>query len=364
MKQKRIIIKIGTNVITQNLRLDLFVIAKIVEQVAVLHKRGYQVVLVSSGAVASGREVLPLEREKNKTIKKQMLAAIGQARLMHVYEKLFSPYGIVIAQALLERDDFSHREKYLNLRSTILKLLEARVIPIINENDVIATEEIRFSDNDQLAALTACALNADVLVICTDIDGFYTADPRKDSNAVLLQEISEVSSDIYNMAGNSSSGVGLGGMISKIGSAQIACKQGIDTFICNGKKNNAILLVIEGKNPGTHIIPSPQKIKQLQNWGTTALISKGILTIDDGAKMAVLKRKSLLLVGIKKTNGEFQQNQPVLIQDEHGIQIGIGIVNYSSHDIKQFITKQISSPRKECIHANKLFIYESNHTTT
>jgi glutamate 5-kinase len=360
MKQKKIVIKVGTNVITQNLRLDLSAIAKIVEQIVILHQKGYQIVLVSSGAIAAGREVMPVQKEKNKVIQKQMFAAIGQARLMHIYETMFTSHTIIIAQALLERDDFSHREKYIHLRTTLEKLLEQHVIPIINENDVIATEEIRFSDNDQLAALTACALNADLFIICTDIDGFYTSDPRKDEKAVLIHEIAEVSSDIYNMAGNSSSGVGLGGMISKIGSAQIACKQGIDTYICNGKKDKSILHVVEGINPGTHIKPFQKRNNQLQSWGTTAVIAQGSLFIDEGAIKAIKKRKSLLLVGIKKIEGLFQKNQPVVICNQNGYQMGIGIVHYSSNEISQFMTSHTASHQKECIHANNLFLYENN----
>ncbi len=355
----RIVIKIGSNVITENKRLNLPVVQSIVDQIAELYQQGHEVVLVSSGAIVAGMEVADLLTEKDKVLRKQMLAAIGQARLMHVYQSLFQKHHILIGQALLEREHFSSRHQYLNLRNTLEGLLRQRIIPIINENDVVASEEIRFSDNDQLSALVASSLRADMLIICTDIDGFYTGDPRKNKQAKLLKEIENVSADLFKMAGKSSSGVGLGGMLSKLGSAKIAAEQGVEIFICNGRQPDAILNVLAGKNPGTHIHALKKDARQIKSWATTAAISKGILMVNAGVAEALHKRKSLLLVGINQIKGNFDAKEPVTIRDLDGKDIAIGMSNFSSVDLEKALKSTDKKQGKEIIHADKLFLYET-----
>lgn len=361
MKNKIVVIKIGTNVITKDFKLDFRVLEAISNELAEMHAQGVRPVIVSSGAVAAGKEAAEI-KEKSSILKKQMLASIGQARLMHIYEKLFAKHGIVIGQALLERHDFADREKYLSLKATLFGLLSNRIIPIINENDVIATEELRFSDNDQLAALTACALKANALIIFTDTDGFYTADPRLDDSAELIKEIPSITPDILNMAGGSSTALGLGGMTSKISSAKMASEQGIDTYICNGKSPGNLISILKGKNPGTHILPNFLKMKNLKNWALTSAVASGAIIVDKGAVGAIRKRKSLLIVGIRNVSGTFSDNSAVMIRDECGKDVAIGISNFSSDEIKKFHFGQVIRPEKEIVHANKIFLYEESDT--
>jgi glutamate 5-kinase len=338
MEYHRIVVKLGTNLLTAGSdRLNLETMASLVGQIARLHREGLVIVVVTSGAIAAGRHRLGITKERKETISKQVLAAVGQSRLMDAYDKLFGWHEITIAQTLLTRADFSDRLRYLNARNTLTALLELRVIPIVNENDVVAVEEIReilFGDNDNLSAMVANLVDADLLMMLTDTDGLYTADPRLDPTAKLIERVDKIDASVEALAGASGSGRGTGGMVTKIEAAKLATASGVAVVIANGREPDVIIRLAKGEAIGTYFKPVASRLESRKRWLLSQL-SKGKLYVDSGAATALRKQnKSLLPAGITKVGGTFERGDVVNVFDSAtGEKIALGITNYSSGDV-------------------------------
>jgi glutamate 5-kinase len=306
---------------------------RLVGQVTELHYGGTEVVVVSSGAVAAARARFPDLRLRPDLPAKQMLAAIGQVRLMHLYDRLFQSNGISVAQALLARGDLGSRQGYLNARSTLLGLLRHRVVPVINENDVVATDEIQFGDNDTLSAVVAGLVDADMLVILTDIDGLYTADPKHHPNATLIRRVPELTARIERLAGGSSSENGTGGMITKLRAARLATAAGIPMVIADGRLPGVLAAAVAG-TAGTLFMAEHAGLDARRRWLRAHLGGRGAVLVDDGAARAVRSLgKSLLAAGVVDVQGRFDRGEPVEIRDMSGLVVGFGLSNYSAADV-------------------------------
>ncbi len=337
-KYHRIVVKFGTSLLTggsDQLNQDLM--SNLVTQVAQLHQRGRELFVVSSGAIASGRDKLGL----TKTIKgipfKQVMASVGQSRLMYIYEQLFSEHDITVAQALLTKADLCDRAGYLNTRNTLLALLELRVLCIVNENDVVAVDEIqeaKFGDNDNLSAMVANLVDADLLLLLTNIAGLYTADPHRNPDAKLIPQVERIDREIERLAADATSRLGTGGMTTKIEAAKLATACGVTVIIADGRERDIISRLAAGEAVGTHFLPTSSKLESRKRWMLSGLSIKGKLVVDSGAVLALKKHKrSLLAAGIKEIEGEFQRGDIVNIYAPEGSQLGCGITNYSSADI-------------------------------
>lgn len=334
----RLVVKVGTSTLTHATgKLNLFQLEYLVRELADLKHQNKEVILVTSGAMGTAMGKLGLSERPKSIPEKQALAAIGQGLLMHMYEKLFGEYGEGVAQILLTRDDICNRERYLNARNTLLTLLRMGIIPIINENDTIAYEEIKFGDNDTLAALVACLVDADLLVLLSDIDGLYTADPRKDRQAKLIKLVEEITPEIENLADKSVAKLAKGGMPTKILAAKTACSSGIPMLLVNGSRRHVLHEIINGHNPGTLFKPKNSRLKSRKEWIGFASRSYGLLWVDEGAAQALVEKgKSLLPSGIVRVEGDFQRGTVVSIMGPGG-EIARGIVNYSSDHIKKIM---------------------------
>lgn len=335
----RIVIKFGTSLLTGGSSyLNQGIMSNLAVQVAKLHKGGLELLVVSSGAIASGRDKLGLREHPKGIPFKQVLASVGQSHLMYIYEQLFSKHHITIAQALLTKAELSDRAGYLNARNTLLALLEMRVLCIANENDVIAMDEIqeaKFGDNDNLSAMIANLIDADLLLLLSDTSGLYTADPRENPDARLIRQVDRIDSDIERLASGTSGALGVGGMITKIEAAKLANSSGVTVIIANGNELDIISRIIAGESLGTLFTPTTTKLESRKRWMLSGLSTKGNLTIDNGAAKALKRQKrSLLAAGIKQIEGEFQRGDIVNICESDGARIGCGITNYSSADIK------------------------------
>jgi glutamate 5-kinase len=339
MPYHRIVAKFGTSLLTGGSdHLDQNIMSSLVGQVAQLHKQGLEMIIVSSGAIASGRHKLGLTRRIKGIPFKQVLASVGQHRLMSLYEQLFGQYNITVAQALLAKADLLDRAGYLNARNTLLALLELRVSCIVNENDVVAVDELqeaRFGDNDNLSAMVANLIDADLLMILTDTAGLYTADPHRDPHARLISQVERIDSEIERLAADTSSSLGTGGMITKIEAAKLATSSGVTVVIADGREPDIILRLAGGEALGTRFLPTTSKLESRKRWMLSGLSTKGKLVVDSGAALALKKQKrSLLAAGIKSAEGTFQRGDIVNIYDPEGSRIGCGIANYSSADIE------------------------------
>ncbi len=338
MAYSRIAVKLGTNLLTGGSDcLNLEIMSSLVGQIAKLYKQGLDILLVSSGAIAAGRKRLGIIKERKDIPFKQVLAAVGQSRLMDAYDQIFGWHEITIAQTLLTRNDLSHRLSYLNARNTLLALLELRVIPIVNENDVVAVDELQttvFGDNDNLSAMVAGLTDADLLMLLTDTPGLYSADPSRDPGAKLIEKVEKVDAYIESLAGKTSSTRGTGGMVTKIEAAKLATASGIATVIADGKEPDVIIKLANGESIGTYFQPTTSKIESRKRW-LLSRISKGNLRIDNGAIKALREQnKSLLPAGLIHVHGRFERGDIVDIMDEErGGKIACGISNYSSEDI-------------------------------
>jgi glutamate 5-kinase len=368
---RRIVVKFGTSLLTGGSdRLDRNIMSSLVAQVAQLHKQGLEMLIVSSGAIASGRYKLGLTKRVKGIPLKQVLASVGQHRLMSLYEQLCSQYSITVAQALLAKVDLLDRAGYLNTRNTLLALLELGVICIVNENDVVAVDELheaRFGDNDNLSAMVANLIDADLLMILTDTAGLYTADPHLNPNARLISQVERIDSEIERLAAGTSSRVGTGGMITKIEAARLATSSGVTVVIADGREPDVILRLANAEALGTRFLPTTSKLESRQRWMLSGLATKGKLVVDSGAAIALRKQKrSLLAAGIKGVDGEFQRGDIVNIYDPEGSRVGCGITNYSSADIE--IIKGAHSEKivtllgydygSEIVHRNNLVVLE------
>lgn len=336
---RRIVAKCGTNLLTAGTdQLDMQVMAGLVAQLAQLHKQGVDVVVVTSGAIAAGRHRLGLNGDRREMPLRQVLAAVGQSHLMQAYDELFASHDITVAQTLLTRRDLADRQGYLNARNTLLNLMELRVVPIVNENDVVAIDEIagaNFGDNDNLSALVANLVDADLLILLSDVDGLYNADPRSDPAAMLITRVDRIDAEIERYAGGSASGRGVGGMVTKIQAARLATAGGADVVICNGHTPDIVSRIIAGDAAGTAFPAAVDKLESRKRWMRTGLSLKGSLVVDTGAADALAKSNySLLPAGIIEVRGSFERGDGVeILIDKTGQALAYGIANYSSGDL-------------------------------
>jgi glutamate 5-kinase len=335
-----IVVKIGTSSLTQPQTgyLSLSAIAALVETLCQLQRQGHRVVLVSSGAVGVGCARLGLTERPNEIALKQAIAAVGQGRLIRVYDDLFTSLQQPIAQVLLTRNDLVERSRYLNVHHTFQALFRLNVIPIVNENDTVAVEELRFGDNDTLSALVASLVQANWLFLLTDVDRLYSADPRQHPNAQpipLVQDINELAA-LQVHATDQRSGWGTGGMATKVLAARIATGAGIRTVITDGRQPNNLMRILAGEALGTQFAPKSHPVSARKHWIAHSLVATGKLYLDTGAAKAILEGgKSLLAAGITGLEGNFQRQDAVQLCDAHGQEIARGLVNYSSLELKQ-----------------------------
>ena len=343
---KRIVIKLGTNVLrNDDGNISLPRVFSFIEDMASLVKNGKEVILITSGAVGMGKKRMGLESTEGMAMK-QACAAIGQGKLMSVYETGFDAYGLVAAQILLTEDDFSIRKRYLSLRTTMNKLLELGTVPIINQNDTVSTLEISqryedrlvcFSDNDKLSALVASELDADLLIILSDIDGLFDANPKDNPDAKLIKEVPEVSDEILSLAQGVSSG-GRGGMATKLEAARLVTRFGGKVLIANGKIPYVIKKIFSGEDLGTMFLPQGEFLSDKKRWIGYATNIIGKIVVNNGAKKALIeKRKSLLPIGVLKVINKFDKGDVISILDENEKEFARGIVNYNSSACKKVI---------------------------
>jgi glutamate 5-kinase len=370
---KRIVIKVGTSTLTHPTgQLNLNLMERLVRQLVDLHNQGKEVALVTSGAVGAGMGRLGIGKKPASIMEHQALAAVGQALLMQVYEKLFSEYGKIVAQVLLTRTDVSVRGRYLNSRNTILTLLKYRVIPIINENDTVATEELKykFGQNDCLSALVAGLIEADLLILLSDIDGLFTADPHQDPSATLIPIVSEIHPEIIRMAGGSGSTLGTGGMKTKIEAAQMATAAGTSMIIMNGANPSEIQKIFIGEPVGTVFLSNQPLVNSRKHWIAYGPPLNGEIVIDEGAEQALLKNgKSLLPSGIVAVQGEFEEGDLLKIVNQKGEELGRGFTNYGNEPLLKIRGKKSNEIESalgykitdEVIHRDNLVItYKQN----
>ncbi|MBI2165232.1 MAG: glutamate 5-kinase [Chloroflexi bacterium] len=333
------LVKAGTNLLTATRdHLDLELMASLAEQIAVLRQGGVEVALVTSGAVAAGRQVLDRGKESRDINFRQVLAAVGQARLMHAYEQLFAQKSINVAQALLTRGDLTHRQSYLNVRNTLLTLLELGVVPIINENDVVAVEELHetFGDNDALSAMVAGLIEADVLIMLSDIGGLYTADPHVSPSARLIPRVERIDGEVESMAGSSWSRSGRGGMAAKLDAARLATTAGVPVIIADGRERDVLVRLAGGEAMGTYFSPAVTRLESRKRWMLSGLNAKRAIVVDGGAARALQEQsRSLLPAGVQRVRGEFQRGDIVAILGPDDARIACGISNYSAAEVER-----------------------------
>jgi len=344
---KRAVIKIGSGVLTRKNGLNLNVIDDLATEICRLHKKGMEIILVSSGAIAAGLKKAGLSKRPSSLSQMQALAAMGQSTLIQSYEEAFLRHGAKAAQILLIRDDLTHRRRYLNARNTLLTLLSWRVIPIINENDTVAADEIKFGDNDNLSAMVTNLTESQLLVNLTNIEGLYDKDPRHHSDAQLIAMVEKVDRQITKVANTIPGFLGTGGMASKISAAKNVALGGIPSIIANGLKPNVLKDIFAGKVVGTLFLPEKSSLSSKKQWIAFTKSPKGKLIIDAGAENALLENgKSLLPSGIQEVRGKFVMGDSVTILNERNQNIAVGIVNYGSGDllkIKGARTSEIAS---------------------
>ena len=340
---KRWVVKIGSALLTNDGKgLDAQAIAGWVAQMATLRQQGIELVLVSSGAVAAGMRRLGWSSRPTEIHQLQAAAAVGQMSLVQTYEVEFQRYGLLTAQVLLDHDDLSSRQRYLNARSTLKTLIGLSVIPVINENDTVVTDEIRFGDNDTLGALVANLIEADLLVILTDQLGMYDSDPRTNPEAQLLSEIAAEEPELEKMAGGGGV-LGRGGMITKVRAARVAARSGADTVIVGGRIDNALLRLAQGDNIGTFLWAQQQPQAARKRWISGQLQTRGTLVLDDGAVRVVREQgKSLLPVGVKEVRGNFTRGDMVICVAPDGREVARGLVNYHADEARKIIGKPSS----------------------
>jgi glutamate 5-kinase len=333
-RAKRVVVKIGSSLLTDGGRgLNKPAIGAWVAQMAALRRHGVDVVLVSSGSVAEGVSRLKLKARPKTLHELQAAASVGQMGLVRCFENEFQQHELLTAQVLLTHDDLSDRQRYLNARSTLLTLLHFGVVPVINENDAVATEEIRFGDNDTLGALVANLVEADLLIILTDQTGLYDANPSLNPDAKLISEVSVNEKMLDQVAGGSVSGLGRGGMYTKIRAARLAARSGAATVIVSGKIESVVERVFQGDSLGTYLIPNLAPLVARKQWLAGQLQIKGSVTLDDGAvRILQAAGKSLLAVGVKAVQGKFKRGDLVSCRDLLGVEIARGLINYSSDE--------------------------------
>jgi glutamate 5-kinase len=336
---KRVVIKIGSGVLTTKEGLNLDVINTLSEDIYdLMKKRGLEIILVSSGAIASGIRKMGLSQRPQSISQQQAVAAIGQSSLMLAYEEAFKRYGRKVAQVLVTRDDLTNRMRYLNTRNTLFTLLNWKVIPIINENDTVVVEEIKFGDNDNLSAMMAILADANLLINLTSIDGLFDDDPRSNKDAHLIPRVEKVTSRIEKTASSIPGTLGKGGMQSKVKAARDVAMCGIPTIIANGLKENIMSTIFEGREEGTLFLPQPMPMRRRKHWIAFTKSPKGRIMVDRGAEDALVKReKSLLPSGIISVYGRFSIGDSVTIINREERGLAVGLVNYHSTDVEKIM---------------------------
>jgi glutamate 5-kinase len=362
---KRLIVKIGSALLVdeESGGIRRKWLDALADDVATLRERGTDVILVSSGAIAVGRRHLGLETGTLRLEEKQAAAATGQIRLAHAYQETLARHHITVAQILLTLGDTEERRRHLNARSTLNQLLKMGAVPVINENDTVATAEIRFGDNDRLAARVAAMISADTLVLLSDIDGLYTADPRKDKSATHIAEITEMTSDIESMAGEAPTGYSSGGMVTKLAAARIAMSAGCRMAIADGRRMNPLQAILDG-GTCSWFLPASEPKTARKRWIAGSLKPTGTLVVDAGAQAALKSGRSLLPAGITKVEGKFERGDAVIVTDAQGNEVARGLVAYSARDAKHIMghkSREIADllgyrGRDEMIHRDDLVL--------
>jgi len=365
-KVRRIVVKVGSSILAsveEGLHYEVF--SRLTKEISDLKRQGYEIVLVSSGAIAAGMEKLGYKTRPQAITQKQATAAVGQTRLMNIYENYFSRYQQMVAQVLLTHDDLSHRHRFLNARNTLLTLLELGIIPIINENDTVVVDEIKVGDNDNLSALITNLIAADLLIILTDIEGLCDADPRVNPTARCIPLVEDVDVDMKGIVGETQSEMSVGGMISKIQAAKKASRFGIPTVVARGTREGVLHQILKGKEIGTLILSKGQALSSRKHWIAFNPKPKGDVMVDDGAKKAIVQKgKSLLPSGVIKVRGTFDRGDLVTCLGPRGKEFARGLVNYSATElekIKGLRSNQIESTlgykySDEVIHRDDLVV--------
>lgn len=364
MAWRRVVVKVGSSSLTEDSgALNLQSLAKIAHDIAAIHPLQGQVILVTSGAVAAGIKKLEWQRASITIPEKQAAAAVGQGLLIDAYQRLLAAHGVTIAQLLLTRSDIEDRKRFLHIRNTLETLLRHSILPVINENDSVAVEEIRFGDNDTLASLVALLVQADVLILLTDTDGLYTANPRIDPTAKLISHVRQWSDTLWQQAGGSGTKAGTGGMRTKLRAAQIASEAGIDTIIAGSSEQNVIRRILSGEEVGTHFHSLAAKRSDKRTWLRLRSHADGELLIDAGAALALRSApRSLLLPGIVEVRGHFQEGAVVdVISSEQG-SVARGTVNFSATDLQLLMSRHQAGESlaiPAVIHRNELVVWNA-----
>ena len=369
---QRIVIKAGTAILSgggvDTAGVNLTILSSLVRQICQLREQGAEVMLVTSGAIAAGRAALGRQGPVSRDIRsRQVAAAVGQTRLMQIYQEQFAARGVTVAQALLTIGDLSNRQSYLNVRNTLQGLLELGVVPLLNENDVVAVDEIGavFGDNDRLSALVANLVDADLLLILTDIDGLYTADPRSDPTATLIPRVERIDQSIEAMAGRHLQPWARGGMPTKLEAARLVTTSGIPMIMAYGREDGIAVRAASGESVGTFFEAAEEKLEARKRWMLGGISQRGQVVVDDGAVVALRDdHRSLLPAGVKRADGEFARGDTVFIMDGDGHNIACGIANYSAADIERI--RGLSSGKieetlgyhygQEVVHRNNLVL--------
>lgn len=335
---RRVVVKVGSNVLAIPDGLNLKFMRDLARQICGLMDQGLEVILVSSGAMASGVRKIGLERRPDELPQRQAVAAVGQAGLILEYEKAFERHGRRVAQILLTSEDLTSRKRYLNARNTLNTLLEWRIVPIINENDTVSVEEIKLGDNDNLAAMITLLMDADLLIILSDIDGLFTKDPRSHADAQLIPMVTVITKGTEKAAGSIPGPLGTGGMMSKLAAGRKVNSAGVPMVIAKGDKPDILIRLLDGESHGTYFVPRREKLNRRKCWIAFSLKPRGSLLVDAGAKAALTRRgKSLLASGIVGVQGDFAIGAAVEFLGPEGDAIGVGLVNYSSADIRRIM---------------------------
>ncbi len=338
---KRVVVKIGSGVISNGDGLESARLSAVSTDICRLLDQGLEVILVSSGAVAAGKGQLGITGRPQTIPQKQAAAAIGQTQIIREYQEVFQASKHNVAQVLLTRDDLSNRRRYLNARNTVMTLLEYGITPIVNENDTVVVAEIRFGDNDNLSALVTNLADADLLIILSDVDGLYDSDPNENSDAQLIPVVEEVTPEIEEMGGKASSNIGTGGMSTKLKAAKRAALSGVGTLIVNGRSENILGQVFAGDDVGTYFLPAHSRLTARKHWIAFSKRPRGKLFIDTGAQNAVINAgKSLLPAGICGVDGGFERGDAVRLCDRNGEEFARGIIRYSLTETLQIMGKQ------------------------
>jgi glutamate 5-kinase len=341
-RAKRIVVKIGSSVLVEEgIGLDLVAFSKLAKEISQVHTDSREIVVVSSGAIAAGMERLGYDKRPQTIPGIQAAAAVGQPHLMKIYQDCFFNYRKQVAQILLTHEDLSNRHRYLNARNTLLALLGMGFIPIVNENDTVAVEEIQFGDNDNLSALVTSLVSADLLIILSDIAGLYDRDPKHDNQAKLMDLVENIERDMVSRAAETRNPWSIGGMASKIEAARKAVRFGVPTLVANGKVDGILKQILDGEKVGTLFLPLADRLSSRKQWIAYGLKPTGQVIVDDGAKTAIVSHgKSLLPRGVVDARGEFDRGDAVSCLDAEGREFGRGLVNYNCQELKNIKGRQ------------------------